>query len=150
MNPIRNTFLILSLLLLAAPLASAQWMADFDAAKKKAAAENKALLVEFTGSDWCPPCIALQREVFSKKEFTDKASQDFVLVKVDFPKKKPLSPELQKKNEALAKKYGIQGFPTILFMTPKGRVFKQAGYQPGGVKPYLGLLESALQIKDLD
>lgn len=125
-------------------------MTDFAAAKEKAAKENKALLVEFTGSDWCPPCISLNKEVFSKDEFLKAAQKDFVLVSLDFPKRKKLSPELVKQNETLAKKYGVQGFPTILFMNAKGKVFKQAGYQPGGVKPYLNLLESALEVKDMD
>ncbi len=126
------------------------WMSDFDAAKAKAAKEDKALLVEFTGSDWCPPCISLNKEVFSKDTFLDEARKNFVLVSLDFPKRKELSADLKKQNTMLAKKYGVQGFPTILFMNAKGKVFKQAGYQPGGVKTYLALLDSALEMKDLD
>lgn len=149
-----KTFRRLSLaLLLTATSAFAigdAWMSDFSAAKAKAAKENKALLVEFTGSDWCPPCISLNKEVFSKPEFLKAAQKDFVLVALDFPKKKKLSPELTKQNESLARQYGIQGFPTILFMDAKGKVFKQTGYQPGGVKPYLALLKSALELKGMD
>ena len=64
------------------------WMTDFDAAVKKATAENKKLLVDFSGSDWCGWCIKLDEEVFSKQEFIDEASKQFIFVLLDFPRKK--------------------------------------------------------------
>ncbi|YCM46706.1 thioredoxin family protein [Verrucomicrobiaceae bacterium 227] len=129
-------------------LASAgDFLNDFEAGKVQAKKEKKALLVKFTGSDWCPPCIKLDKEVFSKSEFKSAAEKDFVVVVLDFPRKKAL-PEAEKKaNEAVAKEYKITGFPTVLLMDADGKVFKKAGYQPGGVKPFLAMLKTSLKAK---
>ncbi|MBW8017562.1 MAG: thioredoxin family protein [Planctomycetes bacterium] len=112
------------------------WMTDYQAAMKKASAENKDLLIDFTGSDWCDWCISLDKEVFSHKEFIDEASKDFVFVMVDFPKKK-LAPELKAQNDRLGKKYGIRGYPTIYLTDSKGEPYAQTGYRKGGPEKYL-------------
>ena len=150
MNALKKISLLLFLSATCAFAAGDAWMTDFAAAKEKAAKENKSLLVDFTGSDWCPPCISLKKEVLSKEEFIKEAQKNFVLVSLDFPKRSKLSPELTKQNTDLAKKYDIQGFPTILYMSAKGKVFKQSGYQPGGVDSYLKILKSAVEMKDMD
>src|SRR6478752_1050226 len=90
------------------------WTTDLEKALEQAKKEKKAVLVEFTGSDWCAPCIAVKKAVLSKKEFSDKAAEKFVLVELDFPKK---DEELAKKNEPLRDKYNVEGFPTILLLT---------------------------------
>ena len=105
---------VAALLALTGALASAApkgWTSDFEAAKAQAQKEGKALLVEFTGSDWCPPCKKLHKEVFSKSDFIKKASKDFVLVKLDFPRTQKIDDSLKKQNERLAKEYKIRGFP---------------------------------------
>lgn len=94
------------------------WTTDLDKAFEKAKVEKKSVLVEFTGSDWCPPCIAMRKNVFSKKEFVDAASKKFVLVELDFPKG---DQAVADKNEPMAKKYNIEGFPTVILMTPEGK-----------------------------
>lgn len=98
------------------------WTTDLTKALEQAKAENKSVLVEFTGSDWCPPCMAMRKNVFSKKEFVDAASKKFVLVEVDFPKG---DPAVKAKNEPLAEKYKIEGFPTVLLLTPAGKEFSR-------------------------
>lgn len=98
------------------------WTTDLTKALEQAKAENKSVLVEFTGSDWCPPCMAMRKNVFSKKEFVDAASKKFVLVEVDFPKG---DPAVEAKNEPLAEKYKIEGFPTVLLLTPAGKEFSR-------------------------
>jgi protein disulfide-isomerase len=130
---------LLGLLGLSVSLSAAgdAWMTDFEAAQAKAAAEQKPLLLEFTGSDWCPPCMMLNKEVFSQETFLDYAAEALVLVKLDFPKKKAQSPELKAQNEALAQKYGIRGFPTILILSPEGEVVGTTGYRRGGAKAYV-------------
>lgn len=139
--------------LLLAPLAALAggdtWLTDLDEAKAVAKAEDKAILIDFTGSDWCHWCIILKKEVFGKEEFTKAASKDFVLVELDFPRESKQSAEEKKKNEALAKTYGIQGFPTVVLTDAKGKEFARTGYREGGVKPYLTHLERALAKKDL-
>jgi len=125
------------------------WMTDFKAAQAKAKKENKALLVDFSGSDWCHICKILDKEVFSKKEFVTAAQKDFVLVELDFPRVTKQNASLKKQNTALAKKYKIQAFPTVLLMNADGSVFKTTGYQKGGVKPYLSALKKSLKAKKM-
>lgn len=102
------------------------WLTDLDAAKKQAAEENKMIFMEFTGSDWCPPCMALKKSVLSTPEFMNEAKKNFVLVEFDFPRNKEQDPELKKKNQAEAEKYNIEGFPTIVFADAQGRPIKVA------------------------
>lgn len=99
------------------------WLSDLDEAKKAAAEQNKNILIEFTGSDWCPPCMALKKNVMSKEEFTGPASEQFVLLELDYPRQKEQSAEVKAKNQALAQKYGIEGFPTVVFADAKGVPF---------------------------
>ncbi len=123
------------------PLAFAKgdlWMSDFSAAKKKAAAEHKDLLVDFTGSDWCGWCIKLNNEVFKHDSFLKGVADHFVLVEIDFPQdKSKLSDATKKQNETLQKTYQVQGFPTILLMDEQGRPYAKTGYRPGGPEAYL-------------
>lgn len=117
------------------------WLQDFAKAKARAKAEKKDLLVDFTGSDWCGWCIKLDSEVFSKDEFQNSAPRSFVLVKLDYPQNEALvTPEIKAQNEKLQQTYNVQGFPTILLMTPEGQVFGQTGYQEGGPEPYNTML----------
>lgn len=118
-----NTFIpaLAAIAFIAPALAGEGWLTDLDAAKKQAAEENKMIFVEFTGSDWCPPCIALKKDVLSKPEFLDAAQKNFVLVELDFPRTKEQAPELKKKNQAESEKYRIEGFPTIVFADAQGR-----------------------------
>jgi thioredoxin-related protein len=124
------------------------WSTDLDKAFEKAKAEKKSLLVEFTGSDWCPPCIAMRKNVFSKKEFIDAASKNFILVEIDLPKG---DEALRKKNEPIAEKYKIEGFPTVVLFTPEGKEFTRffASEFPA-TDDFLKHLQKALENKDLD
>jgi thiol-disulfide isomerase/thioredoxin len=137
--------LILSLLLLATVTARAEvtWLTDLDAAKAQGVKENKPVLVDFTGSDWCPPCIQLHKVVFQSAEFAAVASK-YVLVELDYPRKTPQAPELKAKNAELSKKFGISGFPTVLLIDAKsGEVFgKTVGFGGQTAKEYLDKLAS--------
>jgi len=113
------------------------WMTDYKAAKAKAQAENKDLLVEFTGSDWCPPCMALNKNVFSKEAFTKAAAKKFVLVGLDYPRGKKLPAELKKQNDQLLSYYGVQAFPTVLLCDAKGMPYAATGFRPGGPEDYV-------------
>ena len=113
------------------------WMTDFEAAKKKAAAEGKDLFIDFTGSDWCIWCQRLEKEVFSKPIFIHEAQKHFVFVMVDFPRNKKQSKELKAQNERLAQTYQAQAFPTIVLAEADGTPYAQTGYQEGGPLPYL-------------
>lgn len=124
------------------------WTTDLDKAFEKAKAEKKNVLVEFTGSDWCPPCIAMRKNVFSKKEFVEAASKKFILVELDFPQG---NKELKEKNEPLAEKYKIEGFPTVILFNSEGKEFTRffASEHPK-VDAFLKHLDASLEKKDLD
>ena len=147
----KKTILASLLLALTVSLSTAagdEWMTDFEAAKQKAAAENKDLLVNFTGSDWCSWCIKLVDEVFKHDAFKKGVADNFVLVDLDFPQdKSKLDESTQKQNEMLQEKYSIQGFPTILLLDDQGRPYAQTGYQAGGPEKYLTHLDGLLAIK---
>ena len=116
----------------------AQWVTDWEQAKKLAAEQNKDLLVDFTGSDWCGWCIRLKNEVFDHAEFQDEASKHFVFVELDYPRDKShMSEELLAQNERLKNEYGIQGYPTIFLTDAEGRPYAQTGYQQGGPVKYV-------------
>lgn len=126
----------------------ADWITDFEAAKAKAKAEDKPILVDFTGSDWCGWCIKLDKEVFTKASFTEYASENLVLLEIDFPSKKvKQSAELKAQNKAMAEKYGIKGFPTILLLDAEGKVIERTGYKRGGPEKYVEHLKSLLAAK---
>jgi protein disulfide-isomerase len=121
----------------------AAWLNDYEKAIAQAKAENKSVLLDFTGSDWCGWCIKMVDETLSKKEFVDYAGKNLVLVEVDFPNKKQLSEETKKQNEELKKKFGAQGFPTFVLVDKEGKELgKQVGYMPGGPSAFIAKLES--------
>jgi thioredoxin-related protein len=114
------------------------WLTDFSAAKQQAAGENKKLLLDFTGSDWCGYCKLLEAEVLNTGAFKDFA-KNYVLVRIDFPRSTELPPDLKQQNDALAQQFGVDGFPTLIALTSSGReITRQAGYEPGsGPQAYL-------------
>jgi len=119
---------------------AAEWGTDVPKAIAKAKAENKLVVLDFTGSDWCGWCIKLKREVFDTPEFEAYAAKNLVLVEVDFPRKKEMSPELKAANQALAAKYGIKGYPTIFVLEGSGMPVGKLGYMEGGPKPFIAEL----------
>ena len=120
------------------------WQDNLETALQKAKEENKAVLVNFTGSDWCIWCQRLSNEVFSKNEFEDYADENLILVRLDFPKNIEQSAETKMYNSQLAQRYGVQGFPTILLFNSQGKMVLQTGYQPGGPVSYVDHLKSYL------
>lgn len=117
----------------------ATWYADYDEAVKVAKEQEKDLLVDFTGSDWCGWCIRLNKEVFDHEVWQKGVADDYILVALDFPndpeiKAKVPNPE---RNKELQKELGVGGFPTILLMNVEGEVFARTGYQAGGPEKYL-------------
>lgn len=118
------------------------WTSDFEAAKKQAAEENKNLLIDFTGSDWCGWCIRLKEEVFDKDAFSTGVADKFILVEIDFPQDdSKLSAETKAQNEKLGNEYSVQGFPTIMLTDAAGKPYAQTGYQEGGAEAYVKHLD---------
>ncbi len=114
------------------------WTDHFEQAKAKAAAEDKDLLVDFSGSDWCGWCIRLNKEVFQKEVFKTEAPKEFVLVALDYPRDKTkVSEETTQQNEKLKNEYAIRGYPTVYLMDETGRPYARTGYQAGGADTYI-------------
>lgn len=105
-----------------APAFAMEWMTDFDTAKEKAVAENKPLLVDFTGSDWCYYCKVLSEKVLDTPEFAAYAETKFIPVELDFPHSKPVDPKQQERNMEVSRRYDISGFPTVLVLSPQGDI----------------------------
>jgi protein disulfide-isomerase len=117
------------------------WLTDFKQAQEKAKADNKLMLVDFTGSDWCGWCIRLDREVFTKPEFQAYAEKNLVLMEVDFPRGKAQTAEQKAQNQQLAMQHGVQGFPTIIVLNAEGRKIAELGYMPGGAAAFIAALD---------
>ena len=118
--------------------AELEWTTDTSAALAKAKTENKLVLLDFTGSDWCGWCIKFKKEALDTPEFHDYAANNLVLVEVDFPRRKQQSAELKKANKALAQKYNITGYPTFVVLNKDGKeIGRQDGYEPGGAKAFI-------------
>ncbi len=117
------------------------WLEDYDEAMALAKKENKKVLINFSGSDWCGWCIKLDDEVFSRRGFAEFAKDNLVLLKLDFPRKTMVPPEIMAEREKYLKKYGVQGFPTILITDSEGNVTQKTGYRQGGPKKYVDHLK---------
>jgi protein disulfide-isomerase len=124
--------------------AAEQWETNYSAALEQAAKQNKMVLLDFTGSDWCGWCIKLQKDTFSKPEFQKFATESLILVELDFPRGKQQSDELKRQNEELAEKFGVQGFPTLVLLDPQGKeADRNVGYLAGGPEAFIQWVESA-------
>ena len=116
-----------SLAILAFFIINGNWETDMVKARQRAHEEHKFILLGFSGSDWCIPCIRLHKQLLETAEFQQYADSNLVLVQADFPrlKKNQLSRDQQKKNESLAEKYDPQGsFPLTLLLDEEGKVLK--------------------------
>ncbi|MBP2282181.1 thioredoxin-related protein [Flavobacterium sp. CG_23.5] len=124
---------------------SQDWKTNFDVSKKEATNENKNILLVFSGSDWCGPCIKLERDIWKSGEFIAYAKNNLILERADFPKKKQnqLAVEIKKQNQSLAEKYNKDGmFPLVLLLDKNGKVLGKLGYKNVSSKEYIGLLQS--------
>jgi thioredoxin-related protein len=140
----RRAFLLLGIVICAGQTARSQsleWMTDAEAAQAKAKAENKLVLLDFTGSDWCKWCIKLKREVFDQPEFAQYAQSKLVTVVVDFPENHTLPQLQQHANRALKHTYNVGSYPTIILLDGDGKVVGRTGYVSGGPAAFIEKLE---------
>lgn len=127
---------------------SQNWEKDFDAALIQSEKEEKPILLVFSGSDWCAPCIKLDRKIWQSETFKTYAGKHYVLYKADFPKKKKnrLAPEVMNTNKALAERYNRKGFfPLVLILGKNGEVLGKTGFKNYGPKKYVDHLEAFLK-----
>jgi protein disulfide-isomerase len=122
-----------------------EWFTDAQAALEKAKQEDKFVLLDFTGSDWCGWCKKLKREVFDQPEFAGFAESKLVLVEVDFPHHKVLDEAQKAANHKLAGTYQITGYPTIIVLNHDGKMAGRTGYVAGGPAAFDAKLEDILK-----
>lgn len=121
------------------------WHTDFEEARALAEEEEKVVMIEFHGSDWCPPCIALNDNVLSTEAFKALAEEELVLVNADFPRKTKLAKDQEEHNRELGERFGLQVFPTVVLVEPDGTVLeKMTGYPRDGVDGFLESIREAL------
>ena len=126
------------------PAAAGDWLSDFDSARKQAESENKAILVNFTGSDWCGYCIRMKTNVLDKPDFASYAEDKFVLLEIDIPRRKQVPAEEMEKRQKLCRQYEVTGFPTFLILSHTGELL--GGWVGGrpSVESTIALLDNAL------
>ena len=137
--------LFICLLYLPVTVCAQEWTDDFIDAMAIAQQENKPIILVFSGSDWCAPCIKLDREIWQSDEFKTYANQNVVLYKADFPRKKEnkLIDQLVQQNKELADRYNPKGyFPLVLVLDTNGNILGETGYQKTSPKAYIALLNS--------
>ena len=99
------------------------------AALNQARSENKMVLLDFTGSDWCVWCKKFDKDVLSTDKFTSYANSKLVLVTLDFPSHKEQDAALKKANQEIRKRFGVNGVPTFVLVDSAGRELgRQVGY----------------------
>jgi protein disulfide-isomerase len=141
----RNFFLTVVALLATSVCGFAgDWQTNYARALETAKSQNKRVLLDFAGSDWCGPCIEMRKRVFSKPEFRAYADKNLVLVEIDYPQRKKQSAELKAQNEKLSKQYGIEekGFPTVMVLDPAGKVIRETtGYEGETAAAFIAWIE---------
>ncbi len=121
------------------------WISNIEQAVETAGKENRSVLVNFTGSDWCSWCFRLRDEVFTMPAFAEYSSSALVLVEIDFPKKKVLPDDVKRYNEGVLRKYGVRGFPTVILLNGKGEEIARTGYVQGGAAVYVEHLKNLVK-----
>lgn len=142
----KKSFTLVFLFLLSISTVLAQgWLLDFAKAKEIASKENKPIILVFQGSDWCAPCIKLDREIWSTETFKKYASEHYVMVKADFPMKKENAiPEEQRAaNIVLAEAYNKNGlFPLVVVLDSEGKILGETGYKKTSPEEYINELNA--------
>jgi len=145
MKILRHIIPVVILSAILAVSASAAPTTDYPAALELAAKENKPVLLEFTGSDWCPPCKMMKKEVLSDAKFQSFADDKLVFVELDFPQGKKQSPELAKQNDELQSKFQVEGYPTFILLDSKGKELgRTSGFMQGGPEAFIGWIEKQM------
>ena len=124
---------------------SQNWNNSLEDAKVLASKENKKIVLVFSGSDWCAPCMKLEKTVWKSDVFKQEAANKWVLIKADFPKKKgnQLTPEQTQNNKKLAEKYNKEGnFPLVVVLDEKGKVLGMTGFKNVSAEEYVKLLNT--------
>ncbi len=122
-----------------------EWQTSFEEAKKLSKESGHPIILVFQGSDWCAPCMKLEKEIWSSDYFKTYAKEHYIMLLADFPRRKQnaLSEEQTTANAILAEKYNIQGaFPLVVKLTSEGKVIGRTGYKKMSPEEYAQHLDS--------
>lgn len=125
--------------------ASQEWQTNFEEAKKIATEQEKNVVIVFSGSDWCSPCIKLDKNIWQSEAFKKEASAEWVLVKANFPRKKAneLPKEQTEHNRKLAEKYNVEGsFPLVVVLDKNGKVLGKMGFKNVSPDEYIKMIHA--------
>jgi len=121
------------------------WTTNFEEAKVLASKKDQNIVLVFQGSDWCGPCIKLDREIWSTDTFKEFSKSHFVMLKADFPRRKAnqLDSEQIRRNTVLAEKYNPAGyFPFVVVLNSDGKVLGETGYKKVTPTEYIAQLKA--------
>ena len=141
----KNILLISLVVFFSVNAYSQNWMADLEESKKLAVVGNKKIILVFQGSDWCAPCINLDKKIWNSEEFKEYAKNNYVMLRADFPRKKKnaLSEIQQKKNNRLAELYNKNGyFPFVVILDKSGKKLGEMGYLKISPNEYINKINS--------
>jgi len=127
---------------------SQDWELDLNTATEKAKDTNKTIILVFSGSDWCAPCIKLEKDIWRSETFQEYAKTNFVMLRADFPRKKAnkLPKEQENKNALLAEKYNPNGyFPSVVILDKNKKVLGVTGYKKLEPKAYIAHLNNFIK-----
>ena len=130
---------------------SLHWFTNYKTAIAAAAKENKPVLLFFHGSDWCPPCIKMQRQVFGDSSFINFGAGKLIFLNVDFPRKPPLTPRQLRHNQAVKKQFELpadftQGYPQVIIINAAGKVlYQEKGYEGEGAGKLMGIIKNVIE-----
>jgi len=147
----KNIYVLIGMIFISASIFSQNtWLNNFDEAKKVAITEHKNILLVISGSDWCLPCIKLEKEILTKPDFVTYATSNLVIINADFPKRKKnkvkISNIVKSQNEKLFEKYNKNGyFPFVAVLTPKGELMGDLGYINISPKKYAQHIENIIK-----
>lgn len=124
---------------------SQDWNYNFEEAKKLAAEQNKNIVIVFSGSDWCAPCIKLDKNIWQSDAFKKEAGDNWIIVKADFPRKKAntLSKEQTEHNRMLADKFNQEGsFPLVVILDKNGKLLGKMGFKNVSPEEYIKMIHA--------
>ena len=143
-----SRYLLIAVLFLSQIVGAQNWLTDFDKAKEQAKKENKSIVMVFSGSDWCAPCIKLDKDIWQSPTFKKYAEDHFVMLRLDFPRRKSnaLPTKQTATNKILAEKYNPNGyFPFVVVFNAELSKRGETGYKKMTPQEYINHLNSFLK-----
>ncbi|GLB53957.1 hypothetical protein NBRC110019_29980 [Neptunitalea chrysea] len=144
----RKALLFLIFIFSITSIQAQNWITDFTTAKEEAVKNNKPIILVFQGSDWCAPCIKLDREIWSTEIFKNYSKEHYIMLQADFPRKKKnkLSDKQTENNKQLAEIYNKQGFfPFVVVLDHEGNILGQTSYKKTTSENYIKELNSFIK-----